>query len=379
MTERTIRYVDDPADLATALAQVADPVVGVDVERADSDRYFRRAALIQVGDDRHCVLVDPMTITDLGPLHRMLAQRTCVLHAVENDVVPLDAAGVIPGDVQDTAVAAAMLGLPIGLGPLLTEVLGVTLDTDKDRYQRADWEERPLSEGMRDYAAGDVFHLPALWRQLAARLDDTGRAGWYEQELEATIANARADTRDWTRTKGAGRLDPQGRAILRALWEEREAIAREHDIAPNRLIHDRTLLALAEDPAPDPRAIVRRNQRRSSPLPDHVERVFAAQERGREGPPDERPAGGRRWTDEDRAAYDAMRRRRAEIAGGLGVDAGVLCPSRTLWDAVTAAPEDAAGLCAAAALRPWQVELLADALWEAYTGAYRESSQAADA
>lgn len=377
MTDRTIAYVDDPASLRRELAAVRDDVVGVDVERADSDRYFRRAALIQVGDDRHCVLVDPLAVEDLGLLHEMLSARTCVLHAIENDVVPLDAAGVTPPEVQDTAVAAAMLGLPIGLGPLLGDVLGIALDTDKDRYQRADWEARPLSDGMREYAAGDVFHLPALWRELRRRLEDAGRLGWYEQELVATVDNARTDNRDWTRTKGAGRLDGRGRAVLRALWEEREAIAREFDIAPNRLLHDRTLLSLAEDPAADPREIVRRNQRRSSPLADHADRVFAAQQRGVEAPEDERSTEGRRMGDEDRAAYDAMRRRRARVAGDLGLDAGVLCPSRTLWDAVTADPSDAEELCAAAGLRPWQVDLLADELWDAYTSAFQDPSATA--
>lgn len=371
----TIAYVDDVAALAPELGRVRDDVVGVDVERADSDRYFRRAALIQVGDGAHCVLVDPLAVDDLTPLGEMLAGRTCVLHAVENDVVPLDAAGVTPPEMHDTGVAAALLGLPIGLGPLLEEVLGITLDTDKERYQRADWEARPLSEGMQEYAAGDVFHLPALWRELGGRLEEAGRYAWYEQELAATITNARADTRAWTRTKGAGRLDARARAILRELWQEREAIAREHDIAPNRLLHDRTLLSLAEDPAGDARELVRRNQRRTSPLGDHVDRILAAQQRGVDGGAHERPAAGRRMTDEDRAAYDAMRRRRAGIAEDLGLEAGVLCPSRMLWDAVTAEPSDAGQLAAAAGLRPWQAELLADELWDAYAGEFEEPDQ----
>lgn len=361
-----IRLVDEASDVATALGAVTDEIVGVDVERADSHRYHRQAALIQVGDADHCVLVDPLAIDDLADLDAFLADRTTVLHAVENDIVPLDSVGVRPPSVADTAVAAAVLGLPTGLGPLLEEVLGIELAMDKGRYQRADWEARPLDEGMMRYAAGDVFHLPALWRELASRLESAGRRDWYSQELAATIDNARADTRDWSRTKGAGRLDPQQRAVVRAVWEEREAVAREHDIAPNRLLHDRTIVSLAERPAGDERELVARNKRRSSPLADHAARILAAQQRGLAAEPEPKPSGGRRWVDADRDAYDRMRRRRAEIADELGIDAGVLCPSRPLWAAVASEPEDPDELVRAAELRPWQAELLRDELWRIY-------------
>lgn len=233
-----IVFVDDPDALARALARIPADVVGVDVERADADRYFRRAALVQVGDAGRCVLVDPLAVERLDALDRFLAGRTAVLHAVENDLEPLAATGVEPARVADTAVAAAVLGLPTGLGPLLQEILGVALSPDKERFQRADWERRPLPEDMAAYAAGDVFHLPLLWERLADRLDTAGRRPWYDQELAATVERAAEDRRDWTRTRGAGRLGPQARAVLRELWEERERIGREHDIAPNRLLQD---------------------------------------------------------------------------------------------------------------------------------------------
>jgi ribonuclease D len=364
-----IRLVDETSQLAAALDHIDDGVVGVDVERADSHRYYRRAALIQIGDRDACVLIDPLALDDLSGLGSWLRSRTSVLHAIENDIVPLHAAGVQPGDVADTAVAAAVLGLPTGLEPLLEEILGVELAMDKDRYQRADWEARPLDDGMMRYAAGDVFHLPELWREMATRLEAAGRVTWYEQELEHTIASAHEDSRDWRRTKGAGRLDPAQRAVLRALWEEREEIAREHDIAPNRLIHDRTLLSLAEEPADDERAIVSRNRRRSSPLPEHADRILAALRRGLEAEPEDKESNGRRWRDSDRTAYDQMRRRRAEIADGLGIDPGVLCPGRPLWGAIVSDPQSPEELAAEAGLRPWQAEILADELWAVHVEA----------
>lgn len=365
-------FVDDPGEVDDALRSVASEVVGVDVERADADRYFRRAALVQVGIDGRCVLLDGVTLDEMAELDDFLGpDRLAVLHAVENDLEPLQAKGVDPDRMADTAIAAAMLGLPTGLGGLLTEVLDIELDGDKSVYQRADWEARPLTSGMAAYAAGDVVYLPALWQELARRLDETGRTAWYDEELAWTVERAGIDTRDWTRVKGSGRLAPAQRSVLRALWMERERLAREHDLAPNRLIHDDVLRDLAVDPPRTEPQLVRRSQRRRSLLRRHASDLLAAVARGLAADPEPKDTSGHRWSDQDRAAFDALRKARADVAEGLGIDAGVLCPSRPLWGAIAGEPEDGKQLCAYAELRGWQTELLAEPLWEAYEEAFR--------
>jgi ribonuclease D len=362
-----VTFVDDPASVRPELDRLTGPVVGVDVERADADRYFRRAALVQVGVPGNCVLIDAVALPSLPELERYLgADRLAVLHAIENDLEPLAALGVRPSHVADTAVAAAVLGLPTGLGPLLAEVLDIELDGDKSAYQRADWEERPLSPGMAAYAAGDVVHLPELWAELRARLGAADRTAWYEQELEWTVRRASEDNRDWTKVKGTGRMSPEQRAVLHALWDERERLAREHDVAPNRLLHDDVLRDLATEPPRTEAQLVRRSHRRRSLLRRHAGELLAAVVRGQQAAPELRAGGGRRWSESERGAFDAMRKARTGVAEELGVDPGVLCPSRTLWDAIAAAPEDPGSLCGAAGLRPWQRELLGEPLWEAY-------------
>jgi ribonuclease D len=364
-----VAFVDDPGGVPAALASVDAPTVGVDVERADADRYFRRAALVQIGVAGRCVLFDGVTLPTLPALDEFLRGRLAVLHAVENDLEPLTRMRVVPERLADTAVAAALLGRPTGLGALLAETLGVELDGDKSAYQRADWELRPLSDGMAAYAAGDVVHLPALWWALRDELAVTGRTTWYEQELAWTRARLGEETRDWTRVKGAGSLAPSQRAILRAVWDERERLARDHDVAPNRLVHDDVLRTLAVDPPRTEAQLVRRSQRRRSLLRRHAPTLLAAVERGRVAPPEPRDGAGRRWSERERAAFDAMRRARSQVAEELGIDAGVLCPSRPLWRTLAGAPADAEELCSLAQLRPWQCELLADALWSAYADA----------
>lgn len=362
-----VQFVDQRSDVPSALESVASDVVGVDVERSDGLRYFRSASLIQVGVEGRCVLLDADALPELPELAAFLADRRAVLHALENDLDPLEAASVEVSDVADTAVAAAMLGLPTGLGPLLAEVLGVELTEDKERFQRADWSERPLPEDMIEYAAGDVVHLPELWQELRRRLVEEGRLGWYEQELAATVVAASEDRRSWRRTKGVGRLDGHGRAILRELWETREEIARREDVAPQHIARDDVLIALADDP-PASRGVLADRGLRRRQIREWGDRLLEAVRRGATSPDEPAPSGARRSTDEDRVAYDRMRRARAEVAEELGLDSGVLCPSRVLWTAVLSDPDDPQALCEAAGLRPWQCELLRDRLWEAYRG-----------
>ena len=142
-----------------------------------------------------------------------------------------------------------MLGLPLGLETLLADLLGVELDADKARMQRADWERRPLSQEMIEYAAGDVADLPALWSLLEIRLREAGREPWYREELAAALALPPAEERrDWRRVKGIGRLHPLPRARVQALWERREELARSTDTSASRIAPDRVLIELAQDP-----------------------------------------------------------------------------------------------------------------------------------
>lgn len=359
-------FVDDPTAVRGALGQLDAAVVGVDVERADADRYFRRAALVQVGTSAGCVLLDTVVLDALPELDALLdTDHLAVLHAAENDLAPLTALGVRADHLADTAVAAALLGLPTGLSRLLDELLGVQLSDDKEAFQRADWEQRPLPAEMAAYAAGDVVHLPALWATLAAQLTARGRFDWYVEELSAILTRAEEDNRHWTRVKGAARLDPAQRAVLRAVWEAREDAARDHDIAPNRLLHDDVLRELAVDPPRTEAQLVRRSPRRRGLLRLHAGPLFAAVEAGRTAAPEPRPHTTR-WTDTERAIHDALRSRRARVAEELGLEPGVLCPSKVLSAAVTGEPQDGQELCALAGLRAWQTTLLAEPLWDTY-------------
>jgi ribonuclease D len=351
--------VETPEQLQRGLDLLApQDHIGVDVERADWDRYFRAAALIQVGGQGNVLLVDPLALPDWGPLDDFLAERTTVLHAMENDLGPMASVGVSPPHVEDTAIAAGILGLPTGLEGLLADLLGVELEGDKSAMQRANWEERPLTEEMLRYAAGDVADLPALWHELAGRLDDAGRMDWYRQELAAALAlPAVSERRDWTRTKGAGRLDPAARMRLRVLWEARETLARDTNTAPGRIMADKMMVELATHPPAATRELARRGMRRQA-VRDFGEAIMQAVQVASSAVVEAPVRQHRQVTEQDRALVDKLRASRANTAREIGIDSGILCPSRTLLTAVIADPQDPGELRELLGLRPWQWEIL---------------------
>lgn len=367
------RLVDTAERLVEALAWLDDlDPVGFDVERADWNRYYRAAALVQIGGDGRVALIDPLAIEDFAPLHRYVQGRDVLLHALENDVGPLQTLGVDAPVIHDTAIAAAILGMPMGLETLLSDVLEVTLASDKAAMQRADWEKRPLTEEMLAYAAGDVADLPRLWEVLRQRLHDAGRWDWYAEELAATITQPGVEERrDWQRTKGVGRLDPRARARAKSLWEAREDLARDTDTAPGRILNDKVLVDLALKPPANLRELGRRGVRRQA-VKTFGEDIVEALEEGATADPEPVERNGRRSTDADRDLADELRARRTAIADAVGLDAGLLCPSRYLLTAVMADPQSPEELRQAIGLRDWQWALVSetfiDALFEPLDG-----------
>ena len=205
--------------------------VALDTESASFHRYHDRVYLIQLTAVGRTAVIDPLTVDDLDRLGDMLADRAVekVFHDADYDLRLLhhefdfQARGLF-----DTRIAAQLLGEPgIGLAALLERYLNVKPDK---RFQRADWSSRPLSPAMLEYAAGDTAHLHELQRILRAKLVETGRLWWAEEEfglLESIRWDRGEDDRreSYRGLTGAGALERRGLAILRELYAWREGTA----------------------------------------------------------------------------------------------------------------------------------------------------------
>ncbi len=234
------------AEVAAVLARGSGPVA-IDAERASGYRYGQRAYLIQLRrPDVGTLLIDPVSLTDLAELNEAIAGEEWVLHAASQDLPCLRELGLVPTRLFDTELAGRLLGHPrVGLGPIVEQVLDLSLEKG---HSAADWSTRPLPEPWLRYAALDVEVLLELRDALAAELDEQGKRAWADQEFAAIVAAPPTPPRvePWRRTSGLHRVRKRRQlAVVRALWERRDEVARRRDIAPGRVLPDAAVVGAA--------------------------------------------------------------------------------------------------------------------------------------
>ncbi len=381
--------VDTPEALreaADALAAGTGPVA-VDAERASGYRYGQDAYLVQLRRaGTGTVLVDPVPLPDLSVLGEALGDAEWVLHAASQDLPCLAGVALRPGgELFDTELGARLAGFErVGLAAVVERLLGLRLAKE---HSAADWSTRPVPQSWLVYAALDVEVLLELRDALAAELGEQGKLAWAREEFAAVRDAAPPPPRvdPWRRTSGVHAL--RGRrqlAAVRELWASRDELARRRDTAPGRVLPDRALVAAAQAMPTTTAALAALPvfsgpaQRRQGP------RWMAALDRARALPEDQLPTHGtpgdgppppRVWKDRDPAAAARLAAARAALAevaerAALPVE-NLLSPDavrRLCW--APPQPADPAGVRAALAAsgaRPWQLDLVGDALVTALT------------
>ena len=245
------------------LAQFCDtarnaPYVTIDTEFLRERTYYSKLCLVQLavpvempGDDEDkAVLVDPLVDgISLEPLFELFRDTSVVkvFHAARQDLeIFFVEAGVFPNPLFDTQVAAMVCGFgeQVGYETLVRKIAKQSLDKSS-RF--TDWSRRPLTDAQKTYALADVTHLRKIYEFLAAKLKETGRAHWVEEELKMLT---RPETyiidpeNAWKRVK-TRTTSPKFLAIVRELARFREAYAQERNVPRNRVFKDDALVELA--------------------------------------------------------------------------------------------------------------------------------------
>ena len=247
------KVVESESEFENALAQLAQGSgpFALDTERASGYKYSARAYLIQVKRTNGGLhLIDPIPFGPDHPLflkfNELLNTDEVILHASTQDLPCLRELGINPTKLFDTELGGRIAGLPrVGLGPLLESQMGVLLAKE---HSSVDWSTRPLPQDWLNYAALDVELLVELRDRIYELLNSAGKLQWAMQDFAAILVAPPSAPRvdPWRRTSGIHKIKKrQQLAVVRALWNVRNELAQEADIAPSRLLSDNAISALA--------------------------------------------------------------------------------------------------------------------------------------
>jgi ribonuclease D len=249
-TAQDYRYIDTREDLETFARQARRAeIIALDIEGDSMFHYQEKVCLVQMAANGQTVVIDPLTVKDLSAIKPILENDDIpkVIHGADYDVRSIHRDfGIAIANLFDTQLASMYLGwTETSLEAVVARHFGVELDK---KYQKKNWSRRPLPKEMVTYAASDVAYLIPLARHLTRELDGMGRLPWVAEECRLLCGVRHAKNNDgpmFMKFKGAGRLEPRQLAVLEALLQTRNAIARQKDRPLFKVIGNAALKKIA--------------------------------------------------------------------------------------------------------------------------------------
>jgi ribonuclease D len=331
-------WVSDQTALQSMLKQLRDrPSIAIDTESNSLYAYQERVCLIQISIPGADFLIDPfppaLNWQALGEIFAD-AKIEKLFHACEYDVIGLHRdLGFEFANVFDTMWAARVLGWPrVGLADILQTHFNVALNK---RWQRFNWGKRPLPMDALLYARLDTHYLHPL-RDL--QLNELQAKGRLEEahEIFSEVTLGALDTREennrrdgFWRVKGVFDLPPVARAVLRELYEYREAEARRIDLPPFKVLNEQALLEIANTRPTRIDHLQSIKGLSNAKISRYGSRLLQAVQRGKQAAPPKAPP--RSWIDPQvLERYERLREWRKQIARQRGVESDVIIGNSAL-------------------------------------------------
>lgn len=367
------------ADVVEAAALATESQrLGIDTEFMSEGRYRALLCLAQVvvehpggSENPLILLLDTLNGVDVEPLARLLAdpQIEVILHAGRQDVAILRRTWATElTNIFDTQIAAGFAGASAqaGYSNLLSQMIGRRVGKTAS-YTR--WDVRPLTPEQLSYAAEDVAHLLELADDLQRRLSESGRLQWAREECRRL--ESASDERDpesaWERLPRVGQLDPQARAVARAVAAWRERTASGEDRPVGSVLADAPLVEVAKRQPSNLRALEQIRGIHPSIIRRRGQDVLAAVGRGLEAAPIPRERGNSRSDPADApliSLAEALLRARA-LEAGLAYE---LIASRSELEQIVDAARQGEPPPSVRTLNGWRAELVGSDLEDLLLG-----------
>lgn len=225
--------------------------LAADAERASGFRYGHEDWLIQFKRKGAGIgLLDPIALGKLGvdwhEFNEAVGDAPWIIHDSMQDLPGFFDIGLRPRALFDTEIAAKLLGRKrFGLSSVTEYYLGLTLAKE---HSAADWSYRPLPRDWRNYAALDVELLIELEEVMSSELKKQGKLLWANQEFAHLLSKGAQKKaphpNPWLRISHISVLmhDKIGLMIAKELWQKRDELACQYDIAPTLLLSDAAII-----------------------------------------------------------------------------------------------------------------------------------------
>jgi ribonuclease D len=366
--------VEDDKSMERMLDVLQDEkVIAVDTEADGFHSYREQVCLVQVTGAGEDFIVDPFADFDMGGLGDVLAdpKRIKLFHDSEFDILILKRDyGFDFANLFDTRVAAAVLGSKApGLASVLLDHFDVELDKS---MQRSDWSRRPLTDQQVAYARLDTHYLVDLYYEQHAALAKEDLMMVLDTEcrrLEKTIPPPHVfRPGDFAKVKGGKDLRPMARTILRELFILRDALAKEKNVPPFRILGNHVLLALAEE---RPRSVQSLGNvkgcsslvrgRYGNDIIDVIEDALDM-DPIEQWPRAPRKANAEDFTEEEQELNDRLKTVRKKACDRHDIEAAYLMHRSALANIARALPRNLDQLEEASGFEPWQTDWFGDDL-----------------
>ena len=351
--------------------------IGFDTEFVAEDCYQPDLCLVQLSTPDEVFVVDPRNCSDMSAVWNLLvdpAKQVLVHAGREETLFVYRATGKSIPDLFDVQVAMGLLGgeYPASYGKLLQRLLGEVLTKGETR---TDWRKRPLTKAQLDYAALDVLHLPKLVDLLTEQLQEKGRLGWLEDELQRRQRQliATQEQEGWYRLSAVQSLNGKQLGIVRELWHWRDERARTKNMPSRRVLRDDLIIELARRGTSDTKKIAQIRGLHHSGFQRFLPDIAECINRGSRGPSPKIP-----W-----APNSKKPKTPALLQQFLTASMSYLCRSHQIAPAIVGTSDDVGRLAAywisgdklteddaqyPNLLRGWRAEFVGEPLYEIFTG-----------
>ena len=346
--------------------------IAVDLEADSMFHYQEKVCLVQMAGNGHNVVIDPLEVNDLSALRPLFAdEKVCkIFHGSDYDIRSLYRDFSIEiHNLFDTQLASMFMGeTETSLGAVVNRRFGIKLDK---RYQKKDWSQRPLSEGMVDYAASDVFHLIPIAKALMQELHEKGRLEWVQEECQHLSEVRPVENGDdplFLRFRGAGRLERRNLAALEGLLQFRRKLAMKKDRPLFKVFSNTTLFKIASDLLDTPAKMEASHCLSARQLASHGEAFSAIVKKAKAIPANElpiyprkrRPRVSPKVPDRTKAIKDW----RDKVAEELALDPALLFNKALITAIAIKKPASIDQLREVDGIRNWQVNSFGQAIIE---------------